>query len=393
MEFVHHLQPAPQNARHLQHVHFVNIDKETTEAMVNVMKSLHEKKHMFHSELGHKELEERTPPAGEAVTQTGNVDVSTNSYSVASGMTESTVDHPLLSKSGTTTSSGHSSCRRLKEKDPAAHSAPSSPTNTNYHGMQQSDSTQQSLSESSRHNASSLTSINNAIDTPVVTDDIPRGSGTFPASVASNSEGGASVAKQKCAVCNSQKPEGRLLACGHFVCKECTKACTENQQHPCCEAGSWVVVDKDGENLLFVNGVARTTATADAATDSDKGKSDADRLKQEEASSKRGRIRALKKDDCVICLEQMTDPKPLDCGHKFCAACIDEYFEKGQPKCPSCGQLFGMLKGNQPPGKFVFKCIPQLRLSGYEHHGALEITYDIPNGIQTVVICYLFILM
>ena len=47
MDFVHGLQAAHQSARHLQHVHFVNIDQETTDAMVNVMRSLYKLKHMF----------------------------------------------------------------------------------------------------------------------------------------------------------------------------------------------------------------------------------------------------------------------------------------------------------------------------------------------------------
>jgi len=54
MEFVHHLQSVPQSARRLQHVYFVNIDKETTDAMGNVMRALYEKKHMFLSQPAEK---------------------------------------------------------------------------------------------------------------------------------------------------------------------------------------------------------------------------------------------------------------------------------------------------------------------------------------------------
>jgi len=54
MEFVHHLQSVPQSARHLQHVYFVNIDKEMTDAMGNVMKALFEKKYMFLSQPAEK---------------------------------------------------------------------------------------------------------------------------------------------------------------------------------------------------------------------------------------------------------------------------------------------------------------------------------------------------
>jgi len=110
-------------------------------------------------------------------------------------------------------------------------------------------------------------------------------------------------------------------------------------------------------------------------------------LRQNKASLKQAQ--ALKEKLCAICLEPITNAKQLDCGHIFCIDCIAEYFEKGQPKCPSCGKLYGMLKGNQPRGgMFSYRGIQRLKLAGYQHHGALEITYHIPNGIQTVSIVF-----
>jgi len=88
-------------------------------------------------------------------------------------------------------------------------------------------------------------------------------------------------------------------------------------------------------------------------------------------------------DDCVICLCPMTRPKKLACGHSFCADCIDESFRKCQPKCPSCGRLFGVMKGNQPPGTMTVHTIPD-SLPGFERFGMLCITYDIPSGTQNV---------
>jgi len=93
--------------------------------------------------------------------------------------------------------------------------------------------------------------------------------------------------------------------------------------------------------------------------------------------------RKLKKDDCVICMDQMDNPEKLDCGHSFCKACIEHYFNVGQPKCPSCGKLFGVLKGNQPPGEFKIST-SWTSLEGYRDFKTIEITYIIPNGIQTV---------
>jgi len=88
-------------------------------------------------------------------------------------------------------------------------------------------------------------------------------------------------------------------------------------------------------------------------------------------------------EDCVICLCPMTQPKKLACGHSFCADCINESFKKCQPKCPSCGRLFGVMKGNQPPGTMTVQSVTD-SLPGFEHCGTLVIKYDIPDGIQSV---------
>jgi len=169
--------------------------------------------------------------------------------------------------------------------------------------------------------------------------------------------------KDQCVSCSEQVSDPKELSCGHKCCLKCFE---KNQSKSC-------MCSEHSSNA----------AAAASAADNDK---DALGLKQEESSSKPLRSRVLKKDDCVICLEPMIDPKQLDCGHKFCKNCIDEYFKKGQPKCPSCGKLFGVLRGNQPPGR-MSHTLPRLKLAGYESYGAIEITYDIPSGIQRVSIC------
>lgn len=88
-------------------------------------------------------------------------------------------------------------------------------------------------------------------------------------------------------------------------------------------------------------------------------------------------------EDCVICMCPITDGKKLDCGHRFCADCIDEYFTRCQPKCPSCGKLFGVMRGNQPPGNMNVRIVPQ-SLAGYDGCQTIRIDYNIPDGIQTV---------
>ena len=88
-------------------------------------------------------------------------------------------------------------------------------------------------------------------------------------------------------------------------------------------------------------------------------------------------------EDCVICLSPMTQPKKLPCGHSFCTDCIDESFKKCQPKCPSCGRLFGVMTGNQPPGTMHVQSFPE-SLAGFRHCGTLQIMYNIPSGVQNV---------
>jgi len=82
-------------------------------------------------------------------------------------------------------------------------------------------------------------------------------------------------------------------------------------------------------------------------------------------------------------MDEISYPKKLACGHSFCSTCIAEYFRRGQEKCPTCGKVFGVLRGNQPAGKFAKKVI-DVSLPGYERHKTIEITYTIPGGIQTV---------
>ncbi|KAH3849990.1 uncharacterized protein LOC127874395 isoform X2 [Dreissena polymorpha] len=52
---------------------------------------------------------------------------------------------------------------------------------------------------------------------------------------------------------------------------------------------------------------------------------------------------------CVICMDDFTNPKKLACGHIFCTDCINQCFDTKQV-CPTCGQICGIIKGDQPPG-------------------------------------------
>ena len=89
------------------------------------------------------------------------------------------------------------------------------------------------------------------------------------------------------------------------------------------------------------------------------------------------------RDICLICMDEVVDAKRLLCNHVFCTLCIDQSFALYQPKCPSCGKMYGILKGNQPDGQMIHKKIKS-KLPGYETVGTIEIQYLFNNGIQEV---------
>ena len=90
------------------------------------------------------------------------------------------------------------------------------------------------------------------------------------------------------------------------------------------------------------------------------------------------------KEDCLICLDKVSKPKKLPCGHVFCGDCIDKVFMKITPACPICGEAFGVLKGNQPRGTMSPSKDYSLKLPGHPNCGTIVIQYNIPSGYQTV---------
>ena len=71
--------------------------------------------------------------------------------------------------------------------------------------------------------------------------------------------------------------------------------------------------------------------------------------------------------NCVICMDVMTKPCRLLCGHFFCSECILRSFDQCGAKCPSCGRLYGVQRGNQPPGTMTHTIDFSKQLAGY--HG------------------------
>ncbi|XP_024909169.1 E3 ubiquitin-protein ligase DTX3L-like [Cynoglossus semilaevis] len=53
-----------------------------------------------------------------------------------------------------------------------------------------------------------------------------------------------------------------------------------------------------------------------------------------------------------------------------------------KPVCPTCGQIYGTLTGNQPEGGSMTVTTNSSSLPGYEGYGTIVIQYDISSGIQ-----------
>ncbi|KAM7235820.1 hypothetical protein CapIbe_013006 [Capra ibex] len=68
---------------------------------------------------------------------------------------------------------------------------------------------------------------------------------------------------------------------------------------------------------------------------------------------------------CPICLELLTEPQSLDCGHTFCQACITAnnkeaiIGQEGQKSCPVCRVTFE--PGNLRPNRHVANIVQRLR--------------------------------
>ncbi|KAL3864075.1 hypothetical protein ACJMK2_005781, partial [Sinanodonta woodiana] len=106
-------------------------------------------------------------------------------------------------------------------------------------------------------------------------------------------------------------------------------------------------------------------------------------LEEKKAVEKQGEtvIPSDEVDNCPICMETLTSPKILPCGHKFHAECIDQSL-KYKKTCPICGQVVGQLTGYQPPGKMNNQIREDITPPGFEKCGTIEISYDFPDGVQ-----------
>ncbi|XP_066467945.1 E3 ubiquitin-protein ligase DTX3L [Tiliqua scincoides] len=85
---------------------------------------------------------------------------------------------------------------------------------------------------------------------------------------------------------------------------------------------------------------------------------------------------------CAICMDKICQKEVLPkCKHEFCKECIDQAM-RYKPVCPVCNVFYGLMEGNQPPGKMCISKERKLQLPGYEGYGTIVINYSIPDGLQ-----------
>uniref|UniRef100_A0A8D2ZDB3 E3 ubiquitin-protein ligase n=2 Tax=Scophthalmus maximus TaxID=52904 RepID=A0A8D2ZDB3_SCOMX len=88
-------------------------------------------------------------------------------------------------------------------------------------------------------------------------------------------------------------------------------------------------------------------------------------------------------ESCPICMESMAtaEKTTLRCKHSFCSGCLKQAFSY-KPVCPTCGALYGTLRGTQPDGGTMKVTRNSSSVPGYEKYGTIVIQYRIPSGIQ-----------
>ncbi|XP_034023781.1 finTRIM family, member 86 [Thalassophryne amazonica] len=93
---------------------------------------------------------------------------------------------------------------------------------------------------------------------------------------------------------------------------------------------------------------------------------------------------------CPVCLETLTDPATLPCGHSYCLACIQNHWDRGDAKgeytCPQCRQVFNP----RPPlakSTVLVEAMEKLRTSSLR-----ESRYTSASSAPTSVPAYLEVL-
>ncbi|XP_043589330.1 protein deltex isoform X2 [Bombus pyrosoma] len=101
-------------------------------------------------------------------------------------------------------------------------------------------------------------------------------------------------------------------------------------------------------------------------------------------------VKVVESDNCDSCPVCLGTPEPLTveltrCKHRLHLACLNAMLSCQQPpmyiQCPVCRLIYGEKRGNQPPGTMNWTRILRA-LPGFPNTNTIQITYDIPSGIQ-----------
>ena len=90
------------------------------------------------------------------------------------------------------------------------------------------------------------------------------------------------------------------------------------------------------------------------------------------------------KDDCAICLTNLTDERKIvtinGCNHCFCLECIRAAIQV-RPKCPTCQKPIGKPQGKMPSGTMTISTSTKMSCSSFGR-GTIIIQYGIRGGTQ-----------
>ena len=87
---------------------------------------------------------------------------------------------------------------------------------------------------------------------------------------------------------------------------------------------------------------------------------------------------------CHICMDTPINPKRLHkCGHLFCKDCIDQCLSY-KPACPKCGEIYGKITGDQPPGTLSIRKYNQSLIGFHDSKDCIVLTYTFQSGRQGV---------
>ena len=88
---------------------------------------------------------------------------------------------------------------------------------------------------------------------------------------------------------------------------------------------------------------------------------------------------------CEICSEDKLNEKDIiklkNCSHELCKICYKRNTEIN-PKCPFCQKYYQIPRGTQPKNGQMTHRIIHTQLPGFHDCETIEITYNIPPGVQ-----------